>query len=148
MVCLGNICRSPLAEGILRHKIEERNLGYKVDSCGTANYHIGQSPDPRSVSKAREYGIDISMLRGRQFSRVDFDRFDRIFAMDDANLYDINSLADNDEQLAKVDMILNLSNPGDNLSVPDPYYGGADGFEHVYQLLDKACDDLLDELTE
>jgi protein-tyrosine phosphatase len=141
MVCLGNICRSPLAEGVLRHKSAGKNI--IVDSAGTAAYHINERPDERSISKGKEYGIDISNLRGRQFKVSDFDIFDFIFAMDQPNFENIIELARNEEDKSKVKLILNETHPDKNLEVPDPYYGGAQGFEDVYQLLDKACDALI-----
>ena len=137
MVCLGNICRSPMAEGIMR------NLGGKkveVDSAGTASYHIGLQPDKRMIATAFDHGIDISNLRARQFQYDDFNSFDLIFAMDSSNYKNIISLAKNDNDKQKVKMIL------DNSNVPDPYYGENEGFEHVYQLLHEACQNFLDNI--
>lgn len=145
MVCLGNICRSPLAEGAMRQKAEQRNVDVTVDSCGTSNYHIGETPDPRSVENARENGVDISNLRARQFVPEDFDRFDRIFVMDHSNYSDVVAQAHSEDQIKKVEMILNNIEPGKNQPVPDPYFGGPDGFQHVFELLDKACDKILDD---
>lgn len=145
MVCLGNICRSPLAEGILRHQSKEQNLAIEVDSCGTANYHVGDKPDTRSIKKANEYGIDISHLRGRQFQLSDFDFFDWIYVMDKSNYENIIALARNQQDKQKVKLILNeISN--NNNEVPDPYYGGEDGFEQVYQLLNDACKQIIKKL--
>lgn len=140
MVCLGNICRSPMAEGIMQQKIETYNLDAIVDSAGTSNYHVGESPDLRQQRTALSKGIDISRLRGRQFVVSDFDAFDLIYAMDRSNFSDILSVARSDNDRKKVKMILNENSPGENNSVPDPYYGGEDGFELVYQLLDDACE--------
>jgi len=137
MVCLGNICRSPLAEGILQSKLP-RNL-FTVDSAGTATYHVGEAPDNRSIEVAINNNIDISKQRARQFTRDDFDRFDYIFAMDNSNYKNITKLARNTEDLSKVKLILNESHPQKNRDVPDPYYGGEEGFEKVYHLLDEAC---------
>ena len=137
MVCLGNICRSPMAEGIMR------NLGGKkveVDSAGTASYHIGLQPDKRMIATAFDHGIDISNLRARQFQYDDFNSFDLIFAMDSSNYRNIISLAKNDNDKQKVKMIL------DNSNVPDPYYGDNEGFEHVYQLLHEACQKFLEDI--
>jgi protein-tyrosine phosphatase len=145
MVCLGNICRSPLAEGILRGKAEQKGLNIVVDSCGTAGYHIGSPPDSRSVSKAKEYGIDITMLRGRKFSVRDFDKFDLIIPMDKYNCKDLLDLAENEDHKKKIKMMMDFLYPGKNKDVPDPYYGEDDGFETVYQMLDKAIDKMLDE---
>ena len=143
MVCLGNICRSPLAEGILRHKIEKAGLSAQVDSAGTGGWHAGEGPDQRSVQKGMEYGIDISRQRARQFKKSDFDEFDLIYAMDGSNYSDIIAQADNREDMDKVKMILNEIYPGEDRPVPDPYYGGEEGFENVYRLLDEACDKIL-----
>ncbi|MBC3759748.1 low molecular weight phosphotyrosine protein phosphatase [Hyunsoonleella sp. SJ7] len=145
MVCLGNICRSPLAEGILRSKLPTQ--GFEVDSAGTAAYHIGSSPDRRSVAVGKKYGIDITHLRGRQFEKRDFDDFDLIYAMDDSNFRNIIKMARNDKDIAKVKLILNEIAPGENLSVPDPYYGGDQGFENVYQMLDEACETIAYKIT-
>ena len=140
MVCLGNICRSPLAEGILRHK-SSGNL--VIDSAGTAGYHIGEAPDPRSVDIARKYGIDIRSQRGRQFTIDDFSRFDLIYAMDRSNYEHILAMAPDQSSRDKVQMILNELYPGENMDVPDPYYGGDEGFENVFRMLDLACDRIL-----
>jgi len=139
MVCLGNICRSPLAQGILEKKVAENGLRVQVDSAATSDYHIGHEPDQRSISKALEYGIDISKQRGRQLQPSDFLEFDRIFVMDTSNYSNTVALTSQLEELNKVELILNLISPGANQSVPDPYFGGEEGFENVYQLLDAAC---------
>tara|TARA_B110000503_G_scaffold106549_1_gene159148 strand:+ start:170 stop:619 length:450 start_codon:yes stop_codon:yes gene_type:complete len=146
MVCLGNICRSPLAEGILDKKISENGLDVIVDSAATSDYHIGDKPDPRSISKAAEYGIDITAQRGRQLQNSDFQEFDRIFVMDTSNYSNTVALTNKIEEINKVEMILNLINPGSNQSVPDPYFGGEDGFENVYRLLDAACDVIIKQI--
>lgn len=135
MVCLGNICRSPLAEGIMRSKLGKE---YFVDSAGTGSWHVGQAPDKRSIAVAKKYGIEISHLRARQFQVKDFDEFDYILAMDSSNYRDILSLARSEEDWMKVRLILH------DQDVPDPYYGGEDGFELVYQLLDEAVDDFIE----
>ncbi|UOB17696.1 low molecular weight protein-tyrosine-phosphatase [Abyssalbus ytuae] len=145
MVCLGNICRSPLAEGILKSKVNSLNI--LVDSAGTSNYHIGEPPDRRSVEIANKYGIDIANQRGRQFSVKDFDSFDLIFAMDNSNYKSILRLARNEEDVKKVNLILNLLYPEKNIDVPDPYYGGVQGFENVYKMLNEACEVLLKKLS-
>lgn len=137
MVCLGNICRSPLAEGILKSKLNP-DL-FIVDSAGTAAYHIGELPDYRSIAIAKKNGIDISNQRARQFVANDFNEFDLIYAMDTENYQNICSLAKNESDLIKVKMILNEIKPSEDLSVPDPYYGGDRGFENVYEMLDKTC---------
>ncbi|CAM1365290.1 putative Protein-tyrosine-phosphatase [Tenacibaculum litopenaei] len=135
MVCLGNICRSPLAEGILKSKVSSE---VEVDSAGTAGYHEGELPDTRSIAVAKKYGIDITNQRSRKFTVADFDYFDLIYVMDDSNYHNVLSLARNDEDALKVKMI--LSELGSTANVPDPYYGGTDGFENVYAMLDDACD--------
>ena len=140
MVCLGNICRSPLAEGILLAKVNSRGLDIKVDSAGTGGWHVGQGPDHRALAIANKYGIDISQQQARQFSSTDFEDFDIIYAMDRSNLSDIVSLANSNKDIEKVQLILNEINPEDNTPVPDPYYGGDAGFEKVYQLLDASCE--------
>lgn len=139
MVCLGNICRSPLAEGILQSKLSK---DFIVDSAGTANYHVNSTPDKRSIAVARKYGLDISNLRGRQFDISDFDLFDFIYVMDESNFQNVVKLARNAEDIAKVKLILNEVHPGKNYEVPDPYYRGDNGFENVYQMLDEACDNI------
>ena len=138
MVCLGNICRSPLAEGILQSKLDANF--FSVDSAGTAAYHIGELPDLRSIAVAKKHGIDISNQKARKFNIKDFIEFDIIYAMDKENYQNICSLAKNNTELQKVKMILDEVKLSQNLSVPDPYYGGDDGFQNVYQLLDEACE--------
>ncbi len=146
MICLGNICRSPLAEGILRSKIEKAGLTIIVDSAGTSNYHIGEQPDKRSIANAKKHGIDISKLKARQFTKADFDRFDYIYVMDESNYNNVLSLARTEADIKKVDLILNKISPENKVSVPDPYFGGEEGFEHVFQLLDKACENIVESL--
>lgn len=138
MVCLGNICRSPLAEGILKHKVNPEKIF--VDSAGTAGYHVGEKPDPRSVAIAEHYHINISDQRCRQFKVSDFDAFDHIYVMDKSNYHNVLKLARNNEDKSKVDLILNAISPGKNMEVPDPYYGGDQGFDNVFRMLDMACD--------
>lgn len=145
MVCLGNICRSPMAEGILRKKSIEAGKNWMIDSAGTSNYHVGESPDSRATLKASKYDVDISGLRGRQFTTADFDRFDLILAMDESNYSDILRKARNEFDQEKVKMILNFTFPGQNKAVPDPYYGGDAGFEEVYRLLNDACDKIIED---
>lgn len=146
MVCLGNICRSPLAEGILKNKLQLSGLEIEVDSAGTGGWHAGQLPDPRSIEKAMEYGIDITNQRARKFQTSDFQSFDLIYAMDGSNYSDIISLANSKEEMGKVKIILNELYANEDRSVPDPYYGGDDGFENVYQLLDEACESIIKKL--
>lgn len=146
MVCLGNICRSPLAEGIMADKV--KGLGISVDSAGTASYHVDEAPDIRSIKIARKKGINISNLRGRQFQVSDFDKFDKIYVMDDSNYQNVTAMARNEEDKTKVDFILNESNPDQNLEVPDPYYGGDMGFENVYNMLDEATEIILTKIKD
>jgi protein-tyrosine phosphatase len=144
MVCLGNICRSPIAEGILRHKLRVmKNEDVQTDSAGTSNFHLGEQPDSRMRMTAVKNGMDISDLRARQFVQSDFDEFDLIYAMDNANKMDILKLARNDADRAKVKLILDEIYPGENREVPDPYYGGDEGFQQVFDMLDDATDQLI-----
>lgn len=146
MVCLGNICRSPLAEGIMRKNIDAAGLNAMVDSSGTAHFHIGQSPDPRSIESGQKHGIDITALRGRQFGVEDYDKFDLIYVMDNSNYKNVLSLARGEDDKAKVELLLNVSNPDQFLDVPDPYFGGEQGFENVYQMINEACAKIAENL--
>ncbi|WP_375324721.1 low molecular weight protein-tyrosine-phosphatase [Flagellimonas sp. GZD32] len=137
MVCLGNICRSPLAEGILKSKVDSTTVF--VDSAGTAGYHVGNPPDSRSIDVARKYGLDISFQKCRKFTSKDFQEFDHIYVMDRSNLSNVSSLASSESELQKVKLLLSEVNLGIT-EVPDPYYGGVDGFEKVYQMIDEACE--------
>jgi protein-tyrosine phosphatase len=148
MVCLGNICRSPLAQGILEEKAKLHNIDIDVDSAGTRSWHVGSLPDKRSISTAFNHKIDISSQKARKFNTRDFNTFDRIFVMDTDNLRDVLRLSSSEIDSEKVKLILNLTHPEQQFSVPDPYYGGQNGFEEVYQLLDKACDAIIMELKE
>lgn len=144
MVCLGNICRSPLAEGILKSKVDSDKVF--VDSAGTAGYHVGNPPDQRSVAVARQYGLDISSQRCRKFSSIDFLEFDHIYVMDKSNYSNVMQLATTEEDRAKVKLLLEEIEI-DIAEVPDPYYGGADGFEKVYQMIDRACEAIANKLN-
>ena len=139
MVCLGNICRSPLAQGILIKKVAKSTF---VDSAGTAAYHIGNQPDPRSINVGKKNGIDISSFRARKFTQEDFRNFNHIYVMDKSNYNDVLSLAQLSEDHKKVKLILD-----NEQEVPDPYYGELAGFDHCYNLLDKACDQIVKELN-
>lgn len=138
MVCLGNICRSPLAEGILKSKLPKDI--FTVDSAGTSNYHINELPDSRSIEVAKKHTIDITKQRGRQFTSEDFDTFDLIYAMDTSNYKNIIKLARNPEDISKVRFILDEILNYNLKDVPDPYYGGENGFDAVYEMLDTACE--------
>ena len=137
MVCLGNICRSPLAHGVFQHLVAHQNI--KIDSAGTANYHTGASPDPRSIEIAAKNDIDISHQQARQFVVEDFDQFDYIYVMDHSNQQNVLRLARNDEDRAKVRLLLG------HAEVEDPYYGEKDGFSIVFDKIQKACQNILDQ---
>lgn len=138
MICLGNICRSPLAQGILEHKVKS---DIRVDSAGTAGYHIGARPDSRSIEVANKYGIDIQDQKARQFSVRDFDQFTHLFVMDQSNYQNVIALARDENDRQKVQLIL-----ADDQEVPDPYYGGKSGFENCYQLLNTACNRIAESI--
>jgi len=144
MVCLGNICRSPLAEGILKSKVDSDSVF--VDSAGTAGYHVGNPPDKRSIVVAQKYGLDINNQKCRKFSRQDFSEFDYIYVMDRSNFSDIAALASNQEEANKVKLLLSEVELGIK-EVPDPYYSGEDGFENVYQMIDRACEEIAKKLN-
>lgn len=146
MVCLGNICRSPLAHGILQGKISDAGLNISVDSAGTNGFHDGELPDVRSIAKASEYDLDITNQQSRQITKNDLRDFDLIYAMDASNYNNIIALCSSEEEKAKVKMIMNEVEEGKNVSIPDPYFGGEDGFEKVYQMLDLACDKIIEKL--
>lgn len=146
-VCLGNICRSPLAEGIMRHKIAEYNLDWEVDSAGTGGWHAGELPDSRSIQVAKKYGIDLTYQRARKLRSIDYEDFDRIYVMDSMNYQDVKRLAREDEY-DKIELIMNEVEPIKNINVPDPYYGEGDGFEHVFQMLDSACDAIIKKYSK
>lgn len=146
MVCLGNICRSPMADGLLRKKVEDNNLNIVVDSAGTGDWHVGNPPDTRMQKTGADNGVPIDFLRARQFKVSDFDEFDRIFVMDKSNYKNVVALARTEADKEKVELMLDLIQPGEELEVPDPYYGGDQGFQDVFDMLDNATDVLLDQL--
>ena len=146
MVCLGNICRSPMAEGILRARAAERGMQLTTDSAGTSDYHVGEAPDLRAQEAMRRRGIDIGDLRGRQFKVSDLERFDHIFAMDRSNLNNILAMASGPALRAKVRMMMEVHPEAPQTEVPDPYFGGDEGFDAVFDLLDGAINHFLDEL--
>ena len=145
MVCLGNICRSPLAEGILKSKVNSELV--IVDSAGTAGYHIGSKPDPRSISVAWKYGIDITDQQCRLFTKRDFQDFDLIYAMDHNNFRDIVAMADEPGDREKVRLLLEEVSIGQR-EVPDPYYGGEQGFELVFEMISAACEVIADHHSD
>ena len=146
-VCLGNICRSPLAEGILRKKFEERGIKGTIHSAGFEPYHEGQHPDPRSISTALKHGIEIQNKVARLFTVDDFDEYDKILVMDSMNYADVMRLARNDADRMKVDYLLNTVNAGSDDEVPDPYYGGHSGFDKVYEMMDRACERIVNDMV-
>ncbi|WP_166925378.1 low molecular weight protein-tyrosine-phosphatase [Flavobacterium poyangense] len=146
MVCLGNICRSPLAEGILASKLPKNT--FLVDSAGTGSWHVGHSPDKRSIAVAQKNGLDISHQKGRQFKTADFDEFDYIYVMDISNYHDVTLLAKTPEHKNKVQLILNELFPDENVDVPDPYFGASNGFDNVYEMLDEATELIARKLIE
>lgn len=148
MVCLGNICRSPMAEGLLRHKIRQLNLDVETDSAGTAGYHIGSKPDNRMIETAAKFGVDISDLRARQFKSTDLDEFDYIFAMDKENQLNMQRLATNEMGKEKVRLFLEHVDYPNYNEVPDPYYGSMKDFEFVFNMLNDATDKFIETLKK
>ncbi|GAB5416148.1 MAG: low molecular weight protein-tyrosine-phosphatase [Crocinitomicaceae bacterium] len=146
MVCLGNICRSPIADGLLQAKVAKEGLDVEVDSAGTSGHHIGEAPDPRMRATAKSMGVNIDHLSSRKFVQADFDRFDVIYAMDESNRDNILQLARNNDDRLKVKLILNEIYPGEDMSVPDPYYGGDQGFVDVFNMLDEATNKIIQDL--
>jgi len=146
MVCLGNICRSPMADGLLRRKVKEHDLNVLVDSAGTANYHIGSPPDHRMVEIATSRGTDIQDLRARQFSKIDFQDFDLIYVMDESNLTNVYRLASSEDERQKVRLILEDLYPKASMKVPDPYYGSMKDFMDVHDLLDEVTDVIIEKI--
>ncbi len=146
MVCLGNICRSPLAEGILYSKVDKNCI--IVDSAGTGGWHIGELPDQRSIQVANKHNINITNQRCRKFQVSDFDNFDIIYVMDNSNYLDVVSMARNEVDKLKVYLILEEIFPDLKVEVPDPYYDSERGFENVFQMLEKACEVIADKLKE
>lgn len=148
MVCLGNICRSPLAEGILRDKMIRKGFDVFIDSAGTGSWHVGENPDVRAIRTAKNYGVDISALCARQFSVRDFDSFSHIYVMDSANLRDVLALARHKEDEEKVALFLKAAGHPEIKDVPDPWYGGMEDFDNVFKLLDDACEKVAQELAK
>jgi len=142
-VCHGNICRSPMAEGIMKHKAMDAGIRLEIDSAGFEPFHLGDAPDPRSILTMKKHGIDIRNLRSRLMKPEDYKKFDFIFVMDTVNYKNALYLAHHEADKQKLDYIMNVCDSGKNIEVPDPYYGKGDGFERVYQMLDKACDAIL-----
>jgi protein-tyrosine phosphatase len=149
MVCLGNICRSPLAQGVLQHKLDSFNLkNIYVDSAGTGSWHAGNPPDIRSIEIAEKYGIDISQHRARHFSSNDFNTFNKIIVMDTKNYKDLLNLSSSQIDSDKIKLLLSYTYKNERASVPDPYYGGDDGFENIYKLINSACNEIIKEIIK
>lgn len=146
MVCLGNICRSPVAEGVMKLKAQEHDLDIEIDSAGTSGWHNGELPDSRSMANAKENGVDISDQSSRKVLLTDFTEFDLLYAMDESNYDNLINMCPEPLQ-HKVKMILNEIHPGENMSVPDPYYGN-DGFQLVFDLLNEACEKIAIDLKK
>lgn len=144
-VCLGNICRSPLAEGIMLKLITEKELDLHVDSAGTAKFHVGEAPDARTITNAKNHDVNLTALRARQFTEKDFDEFDAIYVMDNSNMTHVLALAKNETQSQKVELFLNTLHPNKQMEVPDPYFGGEEGFEDVYNLVYTACEKIVEK---
>ena len=143
MVCLGNICRSPLAEGILLKKIKAAGLNWQVDSAGTNGYHVGEPPHRLSQKISSINGIDISCQQSRLFVKQDFDNFDKIYAMAGDVIDDMKLIAKASYNAEKVDLLLNEQYPGENRDIPDPWYGKEEGYYKVYDLIDAACNAII-----
>ena len=144
MVCLGNICRSPIAEGVLDAKAQEHGLDWQVDSAGTESYHIGSAPHRHSQEICRQNGIDITHQRARQFERADLNKYDKIYALAEDVLEEIRYKV-RGADMSNVELFLNELNPGENESVPDPYYGGADSYIFVYDIINRTCDAIIEK---
>lgn len=145
VVCLGNICRSPIAEGLLRHKIKQHGLNWQVDSAGTNSYHTGEAPHRHSQKVCLMNGVDISGQRAKRFSAADFERYDIIYAMADDVYEEIRRMGGKHADMDKVEYFLNELEPGGNGSVPDPWYGNEDGYMPVYELIDRTCDAIIEK---
>ena len=148
MVCLGNICRSPMAEGVLQDKAFKAGLSWSVESAGTETYHVGNPPHPLSQKVTRQNGIDICNQRARRFERADFERFDKIYAMSGDVIDEIRNIAGKSFDANKVDLLMNEIYPGENLDVPDPWWVGTEpGFVHAYEMIDAACEKIIEKYS-
>ena len=148
MICLGNICRSPMAEGVLQQKLNDNHLNgeFIVDSCGFEPYHLGERPHSMAIETARKHGIDISRQRQRLFSVEDFDNFDRIYVMDSGNYRDVQKKSRCEDDMLKVDYLRNVVLPESNKHIPDPWGGNSKDFEYALQLIDEACDGIIEKI--
>ncbi len=147
-VCTGNICRSPLAEGILKDKLKRRKITAEVDSAGLEYFHVGDPPDKRAIEVGQKHCINITGHRGRLFQISDFDKFDKIFIMDTFHYTSLASKARNAKDMEKVDYTMNMVSPGQNIPVLDPWYDGVEAFERVYEQLAEACEKIADWINE
>lgn len=147
-VCTGNICRSPLAEGILKDKLRKKHIPAEVDSAGFENFHIGDPPDERAIKIAWKHDIDITDHKARLFTSADFDRFDKIYVMDAWHFDNTMRLSRNDDDKEKVDYVMNILYPMENIPVHDPWYNGLSAFEEVYTQLEKACEIIAEMIRE
>ena len=147
MVCLGNICRSPLAEGILMHKIKEAGLDWEVDSAGTNGYHVNEPPHRLSQKEAKKHGLDISQQICRRIVAKDFNNFDKIYVMAQEVIDELKLLMGDKYDDKKIELLMNEFYPGQNIDVPDPWYGPEAGYEEVYELIDKACEKIIEKAT-
>jgi protein-tyrosine phosphatase len=145
MVCLGNICRSPLAEGILHHKVQQEGLSWIIDSAGTNGYHVGEAPHRLSQKVALLNGIDISHQRSRRFTAADFREYDKIYAMAEDVIEEMQRIARKDFEATKVDLLMNELHPGRNMDVPDPWYGTEPGYHEVFAMINQACDKIVEK---
>lgn len=150
MVCLGNICRSSMAEGVMRHLLEQAGISHlhSVDSCGFEPCHLGQSPHSMAIATAQRHGVDIAHQRQRLFVKEDFRRFDRIYVMDSGNYYDVNRKAVQADDMKKVDYLYNMVAKGQNIPIPDPWGGTMDDFEHSYNMILQSCQALTEDLKK
>ena len=148
MVCLGNICRSPLAEGILRHKAMQAGLDWTIKSAGTNAYHTGEPPHKFSQKVAKLNGIDICEQRARRFSAEDFDNYDKIYAMSSDVIDEMKFIAGRKFDASKVDLLMNELHPGRNMDVPDPWYGPEPGYHDVYKMIDAACEKVISKYAQ
>lgn len=145
VVCLGNICRSPIAEGVLQNKADKHGLNWQVESAGTESYHIGEAPHRHSQKVCLQHGIDISAQRARKFQKSDMEHYDRIYAMATDVLEEIKRIAGTKADITKLSLFLDELHPGSNASVPDPWYGDEDGYLPVYRMIDEACDAIIEK---
>jgi protein-tyrosine phosphatase len=148
MVCLGNICRSPIAEGVLRHKVKQYGLNWVVESAGTEYYHIGEAPHRFSQKVCLAHGIDISSFRASKFTAADFNNYDKIYALATDVYIEIQRIGGRVADMTKVDLFLNELHKGGNQSVPDPYYGPEEGYTTVYEMIDKGCDAIINNYKQ